>query len=356
MKIILKISVIVCAYNEEESIRPCIESLLIQKDVSHSDYEIIIVDDQSTDSTKMICEELVKESKANAPYIRYIEMEHRGLSVARNTGLLRTQAPLVAYIDADATADKCWVSEVLKAWEAFPDSDVVGGRIKIKNAKSALAQLLHDAHYNPYDKKEIVGANMSFRKEKLLSIGAFGDPFVSRGDESFVVFKMGDDRCEKKWPAAIVFHDRPSSIRQWFRERMINGRMLIFIGNILEKNNSKWKTIAVKRILLLLLAIGCLFNQYLFLVLMIGVILILVRKTQNKKLYLILSESHALLGSMIISFLWTIIDEIGMFCLSYGVLTSCTPKKNKVDSAWQGTVSDKYIMNEETRGLPTLKT
>ncbi len=346
----MKISVIVCAYNEEANIRQCVDSLLAQKGVDHDEYEIIIVDDMSTDATRKICERLVAERAGRLPFVRYIQVEHRGLSVARNTGLLRARARIVAYIDADAVAEEHWVSEVLKAWATYPDADTIGGRIEIRNRDSATARFLHEIHYDPRDGHEIVGANMSFRKETLLSVGAFGDPFVSRGDDTFVLLKMGDRRCEKKWPSAIVFHDRPVSMIRWLHERMLNGRMLVFIGSLFEQDNRAWKMMARKRVLLLVLAIGCMFKIYLFAAGLIAAVLFIAVKAFRKGAYAAFSRNHNRWAAMRMAIGWTFLSEIGLLCFSYGVLTPRIRQRHHDSSAWQGTVSDQYILKESSTG------
>ncbi len=346
----MKISVIVCAYNEQENIRQCVDSVLAQKDVEPDEYEIIIVDDMSTDATSEICEMLVAQREGKLPFVHYIQVEHRGLSVARNTGLLRARAHAIAYIDADAVAEGHWISEILKAWAMYPDADAIGGRIEIRNRDSVTARFLHEIHYDPRDGHEIVGANMSFRKEKLLSVGAFGDPFVSRGDDTFVLLKMGDDRREKKWPSAVVFHDRPESIVKWFHERTLNGRMLVFIGSLFEQDNKAWKTMAQKRILLLLLATGCLFNLYLFAIGLLAAVLFVVAKAFKKGAYVVFSHSHARWTAIGMAIGWAFLSEIGLLCFSYGVLTPRIRQRQRDDSAWQGTVSDQGILKERTTG------
>ena len=74
------VSIIIPAYNASRFIRQCIESILNQ---DFLDWELIIIDDGSTDDTKMICEEYVSINRK----IRLISQKNQGVSVARNKGL-----------------------------------------------------------------------------------------------------------------------------------------------------------------------------------------------------------------------------------------------------------------------------
>ena len=69
------VSVIVCSYNGAKTLAACLQSL---GNLNYSDYEVILVDDGSTDNTALIAEQF--------PHVRYIYQKNHGLSHARNTG------------------------------------------------------------------------------------------------------------------------------------------------------------------------------------------------------------------------------------------------------------------------------
>ncbi|MBQ1325651.1 MAG: glycosyltransferase family 2 protein [Solobacterium sp.] len=85
-----RVSVIIPAYNAALFIGEAIESILAQ---SFQDFEIIVVDDGSTDGTA----EVVKKF----PQVRFIEQPHSGIAVSRNAGILAARGELIAWIDAD---------------------------------------------------------------------------------------------------------------------------------------------------------------------------------------------------------------------------------------------------------------
>ena len=89
-----KVSIIVPAYNAEKTIGRCIESCLKQ---TYSNYEIIIIDDGSTDNTAKICNRYAREYMS----IRYLYQQNAGAATARNYGLDVSDAEFIAFCDAD---------------------------------------------------------------------------------------------------------------------------------------------------------------------------------------------------------------------------------------------------------------
>lgn len=90
---IIKLSFIVPVYNVAPYLRKCVDSLLAQ---DYDNYEIILVDDGSTDNSPQICDELAKR-----PLIRVIHQENGGLSAARNTGIKAAKGEYICFVDSD---------------------------------------------------------------------------------------------------------------------------------------------------------------------------------------------------------------------------------------------------------------
>lgn len=88
------ISIIIPVYNAEKYLRRCIESVLSQ---SFTDFELILVDDGSKDSSPQICDEYV----AKDDRVRVIHKENGGVSAARNDGLDIAKGEYVTFIDSD---------------------------------------------------------------------------------------------------------------------------------------------------------------------------------------------------------------------------------------------------------------
>lgn len=112
----LLVSVIVCTYNGENRIRDCLEALIIQ-DYPKDRYEIIVVDDGSTDGTNEIVSEYpVKVIK---------HKKNLGICSARNTGLHNANGTIVVYTDDDCTPKRSWLENLVKFYR--DDVVAVGG-------------------------------------------------------------------------------------------------------------------------------------------------------------------------------------------------------------------------------------
>ena len=112
------ISIIVPAYNVENYIEQCLNSLIHQTD---KDFQIILIDDGSTDNTASICQKYESESKG---LIRYVRQENQGLGAARNAGLRYVDTPYVCFLDSDDWQDIRFVEKVkdcLECLDFVPD-------------------------------------------------------------------------------------------------------------------------------------------------------------------------------------------------------------------------------------------
>ena len=89
-----KISIVIPAYNTERFISKCVDSLLAQ---TFTDYEIILIDDGSTDQTPEICDRLAKKSKK----ITVVHQPNQGLSEVRNRGIRMATGDYISLIDGD---------------------------------------------------------------------------------------------------------------------------------------------------------------------------------------------------------------------------------------------------------------
>jgi glycosyltransferase involved in cell wall biosynthesis len=122
----LKISVIICSYNRAKYIIDAVESLYNQT-VSKILYEVIVVDNNSTDNTKELCLHYIA---SHTDYnIYYFGEKQQGASFARNTGVVHSKGILIAFMDDDAVADKDFIKNIFRFFETHPDADGLGGRI-----------------------------------------------------------------------------------------------------------------------------------------------------------------------------------------------------------------------------------
>lgn len=121
------ISAIICTHNRADYLGAAIDSLLRQDcEASDIPFEVLVVDNASTDHTREVVEARVIDRR-----LRYLYEPVTGLSVARNTGAKAARGPVLAYLDDDAEASPQWLRRL---HEAFVDNDrlaIAGGRVTL---------------------------------------------------------------------------------------------------------------------------------------------------------------------------------------------------------------------------------
>jgi GT2 family glycosyltransferase len=214
------VSVVVCTHNGSRTIAGCLEGL---RDLAYPDYEVIVVDDGSTDGTA----DVVRRFE----FARLIRTENRGLSSARNTGLQAARLGIIAYIDDDARPDPHWLTYLVDTLTRA-DHAGAGG----PNVPPAGCGLVSDAvamapggpvHVLLTDQvaEHIPGCNMAFRRDRLLEIGGFDPQFRIAGDDVDVCWRLQ----ERGWtlgfnPAAVVWHRRRDTVRGYWKQQLNYGR------------------------------------------------------------------------------------------------------------------------------------
>lgn len=118
------ISVIIPVYNVEKYLNRCVDSVLAQ---DYDNYEIILVDDGSTDSSGMICDELADANEK----IRVIHQKNAGLSAARNTGIENAASEKLFFLDSDDYIEKDALSILNKLLEESDADEAIGGTVNV---------------------------------------------------------------------------------------------------------------------------------------------------------------------------------------------------------------------------------
>lgn len=213
------VSVIVCAFNAQSTIRECLEGL---KRVDYPDFEVIVVNDGSTDATAAIADEYS---------VRLINTPNRGLSNARNTGLEAANGGIVAYLDSDAFPDPHWLKYLAAA---FLDSTYVGigGPNLAPPGLGIVADCFDNAPGGPAhvllsdrEAEHIPGCNMAFRRENLVAIGGFDPTLRIAGDDVDICWRLQDGGGGLGFsPGAMVWHHRRTTLRSYWKQQRGYGR------------------------------------------------------------------------------------------------------------------------------------
>ena len=117
------ISVIIPLYNKEQSIISTIESVLAQ---TYSDWELIIVEDGSTDNSKNVVLEFVNKCQITNDKCQILEQSNSGVSAARNAGILAAKGEYIALLDGDDLWEKEYLAEQMRMVADYPDAAMWG--------------------------------------------------------------------------------------------------------------------------------------------------------------------------------------------------------------------------------------
>jgi O-antigen biosynthesis protein len=211
-----RVSVVVCAYNASDTLEECLVSL---EQLTYPDYEIILVNDGSTDRTSEIAH--------SHPRVRVIDMANGGLSAARNVGLAEARADIVAYTDADVRVDRDWLTYLV---QPFLTSDVVGsgGPNVVPPDDRPMAQCIARAPGGPTHvllddriAEHVPGCNMAFRRDALLTIGGFNPIYLRAGDDVDVCWRLQSRGWKIGFASsALVWHHHRSSVSAYWRQQV----------------------------------------------------------------------------------------------------------------------------------------
>jgi len=214
------VSVVICAYNAERTMRPCLESL---RKLDYPNYEVVIVDDGSRDRTAEISMEF--------PEFRLIRQPNKGLSVARNVGMHAARGELIAYTDSDCVVDPHWLSFMARAM-VEGGFDGCGGPNYAPHEEGRIEGCVSTSPGAPShvligdDRAEhLAGCNMVFSKSALLEVGGFDPQFTSAGDDVDICWRMLESGLRLGFcPAAFVWHFRRNTVKAYYGQQRGYGR------------------------------------------------------------------------------------------------------------------------------------
>lgn len=117
-----RVSVIIPVYNSEKTIQQCIETVLDNK---YSDFEVIVVDDCSTDNSRKIISHILRKR----PFTFLKNKENRGPGFTRNQGIRRAKGDIILLLDSDSYVPENWIEQHVRAHEEIP-AHIIGGGIE----------------------------------------------------------------------------------------------------------------------------------------------------------------------------------------------------------------------------------
>ena len=200
----IRISVQICSYNRWNLLKRSLEALFAQN-LPKDEYEIVFVNDGSTDDTLTMAEELAKTAPCR---LKVLTKANDGLSRARNLGIRNCEGAIILFMDDDTFADPALLTEHLAVHAAHPRAVVIGwvNHIEELDRPGPRKYVMAD-----YSRSFFWTSNVSVRKKFVDEVGGFDEEFREYGWEDmelgYRLKNMGLERltCDK----AIVSHYKP---------------------------------------------------------------------------------------------------------------------------------------------------
>jgi glycosyltransferase involved in cell wall biosynthesis len=210
------VSVVISTRNRCDLLRRALIRLLDQDCPAGLTYEIIVVDNNSSDGTADLVTRLVADSSGR---VRYLHEPNEGVSHGRNAGIRASLAPVVAFTDDDNVVDRRWVATVKKLMDRYPDASAVGGKV-LPEWSTAVPAWLNRQHWSPLaaldygtepfytsarDPRCLLTANLAFRRTVFESIGGFSPRLRRCQDHELLIRLWRAGRTALYSPDLIVY-------------------------------------------------------------------------------------------------------------------------------------------------------
>lgn len=228
------VSVIIAARNEEENIRSCLESVL-QQSYPPEQYEVIVVNDNSTDRTGEICLDYASRFSNVSTFIADEDSQLRGKTNALNQAIDRARGDVILITDADCTVPETWIEHTARRFRT--SVGIVGGMAlqKAENAFQGMQSLdwayllgIAAASVGLRNPLSTIGNNLSFRRKGYEQVGGYRKIKFSV-TEDFMLFQsiVQTSSWEYLYPIdpAVLVHSKPChTVKELVRQKQRWGK------------------------------------------------------------------------------------------------------------------------------------
>lgn len=297
----MKISAVISTFNRARFLPGLFDSIKNQT-LPATEFEVIIINNNSTDDTEFLSQEFIKNSPGINAF--YCVEKNQGLSFGRNRGIIESNTGLVTFLDDDALPAPDFLEKTVSFFETHPDAGAAGGKILLQFIGEKpdwfnpfLAPLL--GYFNFGDKTKIFehsffkGSNMTFRKSLFdiytpfdTRLGRTGDGMIG-GEEKELFYRLKNNGIQLWYiPEAIVYHLVPEerTTPVFIKRQAIGTGKGIKIQATIEGSFSLWKAYFSE---LLKWVASTVISLYYFILLMIpkGIIIFKFRYWVSKGLF-----------------------------------------------------------------------
>lgn len=227
-------SIVVPVYNAQQTIEACLASLISQHSLGSEDmYDIIVVDDGSTDQTVASVHLFLAQHRF--PLLTLLRGPHLGAAAARNRGTAAARGDIVLFTDADCAPEPTWLARMTADLRADPTLTATRG-VYITHQRSLVARFVQQEYNERYQRAAradlrghmdfIDTYSAAYRRAILLSCGGFDTSFTGATVEdqelSFRLFALG--HRFRLISTARVAHHHPTTVLAYARRKYRIGR------------------------------------------------------------------------------------------------------------------------------------
>lgn len=215
------VSVVISSFNRCDQLRVAVRALLDQQIPDDLVYEVIVVDNNSTDATPGVLEELTRTDRTGR--LRTLHEPRQGVSYGRNAGIAAAAAPIIAFSDDDNVAAPNWIATLRDAFHQQPHVAAIGGRV-LPMWPDSVPEWVDRRHWSPLALLDLgigpvttnaaypqcmLTANLTVRRHVLEEIGGFSPDFPRCQDHELMLrlWRAGYDVVYL--PALVVYASVP---------------------------------------------------------------------------------------------------------------------------------------------------
>ncbi|MDP2208921.1 MAG: glycosyltransferase family 2 protein [Bacteroidota bacterium] len=228
-------SIIIPTYNRLSQLKLALQSILNQ---DLDDYEVIVVDDGSTDGTEQYLKSLAK------PKLIVISQNNKGPAAARNAGIKLSQGKYIAFTDDDCTVPSNWLSSFKEVFESN-EVDIIGGAVRNSNKKNIYSEVSQHItnFFVEYLNQEggsspfLTSNNIAYRADVLKKVGGFDDRFRKAGGEeralNWKILSAGGKSVYA--PDILVDHNHEMDLSGFVKQQLNYGCGSFLLYNVVGK-------------------------------------------------------------------------------------------------------------------------